>query len=61
MKQKILDCICDLTSDFLYYDRKEDEDLAVGDIENAVREGEICIDDMVNKFREKLEEHIKTG
>lgn len=34
MKQKILDTIGDLCSDFLYYDRKEDEELELNDIES---------------------------
>jgi hypothetical protein len=55
MKELILDYVDDLVSDFLYYDRKDDEQLRRGDIENAIESGEISIDDIVNKFRECLE------
>lgn len=37
MKQKIIDTISDLCSDFLYYDRKEDDDLSVDDLNEAVK------------------------
>jgi hypothetical protein len=55
MKQKILDAIQDLCSDFLYYDRKGSEDLSVEDLIKAVRTGEVTIDEMVAEFRKYLE------
>ncbi len=55
MKQRILDAISDLCSDFLYYDRKEDDELSVTNLNNAVDSGEITIDEMVNEFRKHLE------
>lgn len=55
MKQNILDTISDLCSDFLYYDRKEDESLNVEQLNSAVKNGEITIDEMVSEFRKHLE------
>lgn len=55
MKRKILNKIEDLCSDFLYYDRKGDEELSMDQLNKAVESGEITIDEMVAKFRECLE------
>lgn len=56
MKQQILNTISDLCSDFLYYNRKEDEDLSMEQLNQAVNSGEITIDEMVNEFRKHLED-----
>lgn len=45
-------------SNFLYYDRKGDEDLGVDDIENAVRDEIITVDEIVQLFREQLEHNL---
>lgn len=57
-KQMILGTIEDLISDFLYYDRKGDEELRVGDIDKCVRVGIVTVDEMVATFREQLEKHL---
>ncbi|MEA1848985.1 hypothetical protein U9K52_08695 [Chryseobacterium sp. MHB01] len=56
MKEVILNTIDDLCSDFLYYDRKEDEELNMEQLNEAVKKGEITIDEMVEKFRRNLED-----
>lgn len=53
-RRLILTHVDDLVSDFLYYDRKEDEDLPKGSIQEAVLAGEITADEIVAKFRECL-------
>ena len=53
-RESILNAISAAVSDFLYYDRKEDEDLPRGAIEEAVAAGEITIDEIVAKFKEYL-------
>lgn len=53
-KELILDTVSDLVSDFLYYDRKEDEELPRGSIEEALQAKELTIDDLVAKFRAEL-------
>jgi hypothetical protein len=55
MKQTILNKIDSLCSDFLYYDRKEDEELSMEQLNKAVKSGEITIDEMVAEFRKHLE------
>lgn len=50
----IRNTIVDLVSKFLYYDRKEDEDLGVGDIEIAVDEGVITQAEIVEIFADEL-------
>ena len=54
IKQTILDTIDDTVAKLVYYDRKEDEELPVGAIDQAVRDGVITVDEMVEKFREVL-------
>ena len=58
MKQEILKTISDLVKDFLYYDRKEDEDLSVEDLEKAFNDGEITIDECVEHFRKRLNYYL---
>ncbi len=55
LKQDIINTIEDLCSDFLYYDRKEDESLSAKKLETAVKRGVITIDEMVAEFRKHLE------
>lgn len=50
--------ISDMVSDFLYYDRKDDEELSGDDIEDALNAGEITIEQMVECFRKELEEGL---
>jgi len=55
----ILGEISDRVADLLYYNRKEDEELPVGEIEKAIASGEISVDEMAAKFREVIEESLK--
>ncbi len=48
----------DLVANFLYYDRKGDEELKVGDIEEAIENNVITIDEIVQHFRSELEKHL---
>jgi uncharacterized protein YtpQ (UPF0354 family) len=57
MKDKILDKVEDLVSDFLY-DRKEDEDLPELAIEEAVKDGTITIEEIVAHFKKHLIEGL---
>ncbi len=54
LKNLILCTITDMTGDFMYYDRKDDEDLPRGKIEEAVKKGLVTIDEMVERFRKVL-------
>jgi len=58
MKERILAAIQTAVIKFLYYDRKEDEDLPVGVIEQAVRDGVITTDEIVEEFRHEIERSI---
>ena len=59
LKTHILDTADDLVSMFLYYDRKEDEDLPRGAIDKAVATGVVTVDEIVNRFRECLEKGLQ--
>lgn len=54
MKEEVLCAADDAARKFIFYDRKNDEDLAVGDIQKAVKNGEVTIDEIVEKFKERL-------
>lgn len=58
-KENILLTIDDLVSNFLYYDRKEDESLPRGAIEEAVKSGEISEEEIVSKFSVELSKGLK--
>jgi hypothetical protein len=53
------DVVKDLVAGFLYYDRKEDNELPRGEIANMIKEKLITIDQIVSVFREELEKSIK--
>lgn len=57
LKKHILLTVDDLVSDFLYHDRRDDESLQGGDIETAIENGDITVDDIVAKFKDGLEEN----
>lgn len=55
MKDKILGMTDDLMADFLFYDRKEDDEFPRGVIESAIKNGVISVDEIVACFRSHLE------
>lgn len=58
-RNEILDTVNDLVADFLYYDRKGDEELPVGAVELAISAGEVTVSDLVERFRVELESGIE--
>ena len=60
IKEEVIATIGDLCSDFLYYDRKEDEDLSMDKLNKAVADGEVTVDEMVAEFRKNLENTFKS-
>lgn len=58
-RQSILDTVDDLVANFLYYQRKEDEELPVGSIEAAVRDSVISWDEIADRFRSHLQDDGK--
>lgn len=59
LRQHILDEISDMVAKFLYYDRKEDQILPRGEIEAAIKAGEITVDEIVAEFATELKKGIK--
>lgn len=59
-KEDIKGYIKDLVASFLYYDRKEDEDLPIGEIERLISKGTISIDEICSEFRLHLESGLKS-
>jgi len=50
--------IKDLVADFLYYDRKEDESLPMGEIEKEIENGNLSVSDIVNVFECELKKNL---
>ena len=59
-KETILATVEDLATNFVYYGRKEDEDLPIGAIELAVQAGVVTLDEIIAKFRGALA-HLEGG
>jgi len=53
-KEIILNEVSDLVGNFMYYDRKEDDELPRGSIEEAIERGEITVDEICAKFRDEM-------
>ena len=58
-RQHIIDRLTDGIANLMYYDRKEDEDLPMGAIEEAVREREITFEEMITIWSDELREALK--
>lgn len=58
IKHTILACASDAISSFLYYDRKGDEELPVGIIEEAINCGKVTVDEILEVFRENIEKRL---
>lgn len=54
MQRKIKNTISDTISNLLYYDRKEDEELPIGKIEECIYEDIISIDCICENIRNQI-------
>ena len=54
VKQLILDTIEDLCLNFVFYDRKGDEDLSINELNKAVKDRIITVAEMVEHFENCL-------
>ena len=57
-RQRILSTTTDLVSMFLYYDRKDDEELPRGEIEAAIEADEITAEEIAEAFTTRLYEKL---
>jgi len=58
IKKVIKGTVSDLVVSFLAYDRREDEDLPYGAIEEAVKNGVITADEIASHFAEELKNNL---
>ncbi len=54
LRELIMKTLVDMVSKLMYYDRKEDEELPLGAIEDAVERGVITHTEMMAKFYEEI-------
>lgn len=59
IKELILATIDDSISDFLYYDRKNDEELPRGAIQKAIADGGITIEEIIEQFKTSIINALK--
>lgn len=59
LRSRIFNTLNDCWIDLLYYQRKDDDGLPVGAIERAIKDSVITVDEMVNHFREQIENNLK--
>ena len=57
-KNQVLDVVSDLFASFVYYDRKDDAEINVGEIERMIFHEEITIDEITSEFRRHLDRHM---
>lgn len=55
IREAVMSAVSDLVTDFVFYDRKESENLSMDDLNEAVEKRWVTVDEMVAKFRKSLE------
>lgn len=58
-RRRIINCVTDSVTVFMWDNRKNDEDLPRGSIEEAVARGEVTVDEMVDAFRKELRRYFE--
>lgn len=58
MREDIIMIVKDLVMDLLYYDRKEDEEVGINEIQMAIKNGVITEEEIVKEFARGLKEGI---
>lgn len=58
MRDIILGTVCDMVADFLFYDRKNDDELPEGAIEQALAEGVVTVEEIISTFEKELRDNI---
>ena len=54
-----LDIIEDLVGDYLYYNRKHDEDLSHKELMRLFKDQDLTIDDIIKRFSEELKKAME--
>src|SRR5258708_6174104 len=58
-KQIALDTVTDLAADFLYYDRKDDDELSREDIKNLLKSKELTKKEIKEHFSKAIDEALE--
>lgn len=59
MDSNLKNTILDSVTDLLYYDRKEDESLPLGAIEEMIRSGKVTADEIVEVYSAELKKQLE--
>ena len=60
-KEIVFEVITELVTAFLRNDRKKDEDLPKGALQEMIEKEVITVEEIVDRFREELEEQLDEG
>jgi hypothetical protein len=58
-KDRVLGVVDDLVSDFLYYNRKSDEELPIGRIDELIADGTVSVDEITERFRATIVKNLR--
>ena len=58
MKQAILDAIDKSITDFFYYDRKENDDIGLTGIQDAINSGQITKQEIIDEFTKLINKEL---
>jgi hypothetical protein len=61
MTEEIKNTVTDLVGNFVYYDRKEDEDLSIEDLNKSIGTGETTVKEIVSVFEQALKNTYPDG
>jgi len=57
-KNHALNLVEDVLSSYFYYDRKDDEDLSVKEMEELINSGTLTVDELIDQFSLKIRQTI---
>ena len=57
-KSHALNVVSDLVADYLYYNRKEDEDLSCAEMDQLIDSGDLTADEIIERFSIELRKKI---
>ena len=58
IKRKVENCIIDLVAEFFYYGRKDDEDLSVDALEDAINRGTVTKEEIIEIFSREVTDAV---
>jgi hypothetical protein len=61
LRELVIGTVSDMVIDFLYYDRKDDDELSYDDVAHAFESGVVTVEEVVAEFDRRLREDLRLG